>query len=200
MTGSAPTLAPSTIPPALRADAARNRESIVCAAAKAYASRGTDVSLEDVAHLAGVGVGTVYRRFPTKQALLDTLFEGKMSEFAEHAEQMAALACSDPWRAFSEHVLFLVGEQAKDLAFSDLLRDPEATSPAFQEHHRRSIAASQALVRAAQQAGLLRDGFSHSDLLLITDANHGVVQHAGQDAAAASERFGRYMLQAFSSR
>jgi len=200
MAGSAPTVASPAAAPALRADAARNRESIVCAAAKAYASRGTDVSLEDVAHLAGVGVGTVYRRFPTKQALLETLFEGKMSEFAEHAEQMAALACSEPWRAFSEHVMFLVGQQARDLAFSDLLRDPEATSPAFQEHHRRSIAASQALVRAAQQAGVLRDGFSHADLLLVTDANHGIVQNAGREAAEASERFGRYMLQAFGNR
>lgn len=171
----------------------------MCAAAQAYASRGTDVSLEDVAHLAGVGVGTVYRRFPTKQALLETLFEGKMNEVAEHAEKMAELAETAPWRAFSEHVLFLLGEQARDLAFSDLLRDPVATSPAFQDHHRRSFTASQSLVRSAQQAGVLRDGFVHSDLLLITDANRGVVQHAGAGAQAASARFGRYLLEAFSA-
>ena len=62
----------------LRADAERNRRRILAAAAEVFADRGLDVSLDDIAAAAGVGVGTVYRRFPNKDSLIDALFEEKM--------------------------------------------------------------------------------------------------------------------------
>jgi AcrR family transcriptional regulator len=64
----------------LRADAARNRERTLEAAAEVFAERGLGATLNDVAHHAGLGVGTVYRRFPNKEALIDALFENKVTE------------------------------------------------------------------------------------------------------------------------
>ena len=63
----------------LRSDAERNRQRILAAAAEVFAERGLDVSLDDIAAAAGVGVGTVYRRFPDKDALIDALFEEKIA-------------------------------------------------------------------------------------------------------------------------
>src|ERR687893_559304 len=64
----------------LRADAERNRQRILAAASTVFAERGLDVSLDDIAGAAGVGVGTVYRRFPDKDALIDALFEDKIAD------------------------------------------------------------------------------------------------------------------------
>lgn len=180
--------------PHLRADAARNRERILCEAATLYASGGSDISLEEVARAAGVGVGTMYRRFPTKQALVEALFEGKMNAYAERSEQAAAEAETEPWEAFRGYLMFLLEEQAKDLAFSEVLRDPATGSELFRQLHRRALRASLSLVRSALAAGVLRPDFRHPDLLLITDANHGITVNNAPSSATASARFAALIL------
>ena len=92
----------------LRADAARNRQRVLAAAAEVFAERGLDVSLDEVAHAAGVGVGTLYRRFPNKEALVDALFEDKVENMVVLAHEAEAL--DDPWEGFVyfiEHALEL---------------------------------------------------------------------------------------------
>ena len=79
----------------LRRDAERNRERILAAAGEVFAERGLEVTLDDIAHHAGVGVGTVYRRFPDKEQLIDALFEDRMDAIVQVAEE--ALAAADPW-------------------------------------------------------------------------------------------------------
>lgn len=83
----------------LRADAARNRERILAAAAEVFAARGLDVTLDDIAAHAGLGVGTVYRRFPNRDALVEALFEARLDEVAG----LAARAVDEPdsWIALS---------------------------------------------------------------------------------------------------
>ena len=159
----------------LRIDAERNRAAILAAAAKVYAEQGCDSSLEAVARLAGVGVGTVYRRFPTKEALIEALLEDAMKTYAEQAERAAARSAVEPWQAFREHVLTLVTAQAKDRAFSEVITAPGRMSPAFREYHRRAIRASFAVVAQAKAAGVVRADLEHRDLLLLTLANHGLV-------------------------
>ncbi|MFV0451917.1 MAG: TetR/AcrR family transcriptional regulator [Propioniciclava sp.] len=183
----------------LRADAERNRQRILAVARDAYAAGGVEVSLDEIARLAGLGVGTVYRRFPTKDALLDALFEEQMTAYAEHTEAARDLAETDPWRAFREHVLFIGSAQACDLGFSDILRDPARGSAEFQALHRRALRASMALVRTAKAAGALRADFRHSDLLLLTNANFGVVSAQPGTATAASRRLVDLMLDAFAA-
>jgi AcrR family transcriptional regulator len=79
----------------LRRDAARNRERILEAAGEVFATRGLEVTLDDIAHHAGVGVGTVYRRFHDKEQLIDALFDDRMDAVLTVAEE--ALAADDPW-------------------------------------------------------------------------------------------------------
>src|ERR1700756_2007672 len=84
-------------PRPLRADAARNRERVLAAAREAFAEYGRDAQMEDVARRAGVGVGTVYRHFATKEALVDALLETRFRQAMERARE--ALALEDPWEA-----------------------------------------------------------------------------------------------------
>jgi AcrR family transcriptional regulator len=82
----------------LRVDAERNRQRIIAAARQAFADLGLEVPMEDIARRAGVGVGTLYRRYPTRGDLIAAAFETKMTAYAEAARQ--ALADPDPWRGF----------------------------------------------------------------------------------------------------
>jgi AcrR family transcriptional regulator len=79
----------------LRRDAERNRQRILAAAGELFTQRGLGVTLDDIARHAGVGVGTVYRRFPDKEVLIDALFEQRLESICAVAEQ--ALAAPDPW-------------------------------------------------------------------------------------------------------
>src|SRR5215213_9716410 len=84
----------------LRADARRNRERILDAARFACAQKGASVQMDDVARGAGVGVGTVYRHFPTKEALIEALVAEKYRAAVENAR--AALEVDDPWESFAD--------------------------------------------------------------------------------------------------
>ena len=94
----------------LRKDAALNRERLLAAASELFAERGPGVTLNDIAHHAGVGVGTAYRRFANKAEIIDALFEDRLQEIARLATE--ALAKEDAWEAF---VAFF--EQALELLF-----------------------------------------------------------------------------------
>ena len=97
----------------LRRDAERNRQKILSAAAEVIAERGLDATLDDVARQAGVGVGTVYRRFPGKEALAEALFDERLGTLAAIAEH--ALADPDPWAGLVRYL-----EQAAELLTADL--------------------------------------------------------------------------------
>src|SRR5919199_6062316 len=83
----------------LRKDAARNRQRLLDAASELFAARGLDVTLNDIAHHAGVGVGTAYRRFANKEEVIDALFEQRLNEVATRAE--AALTDPDAWHGLT---------------------------------------------------------------------------------------------------
>jgi AcrR family transcriptional regulator len=103
----------------LRRDAERNRQRILAAAGELFTQRGLGVTLDDIARHAGVGVGTVYRRFPDKEVLIDALFEQRLETMCLIAEQ--ALAESEPWDGF---VLFFERGcelQAHDRGLKELL-------------------------------------------------------------------------------
>ena len=80
------------------------------------------VTLEHIAEVAGVGVGTIYRRFSSVQELAAEVLEEKMTRYADRTEAAASKrALTDPWPAFRDYVLFILEEQANDLAFSDVV-------------------------------------------------------------------------------
>lgn len=88
------------------------------AASRVFAEEGTEVTLEHIAHVAGVGIGTIYRRFPTIDALVQVVFDEKMIRYADRSELAAEQALTQPWAAFRDYVLYILEQQVTDLAFS----------------------------------------------------------------------------------
>jgi AcrR family transcriptional regulator len=186
---------PETRP--LRADAERNRQAIICAAGSVLAQEGSEVTLEHIAEVAGVGVGTIYRRFSSVEDLMGVVLEEKMRHYAERTEQAAELARTQPARAFGDYVMFTLEQQATDAAFSDVLLSSDSASELFHAEKARAFRASLQLVARAKDAGAVRADFDHSDLYMLQHAARGLLRSTQRTAPLAWKRFGEYMLQAF---
>jgi AcrR family transcriptional regulator len=105
----------------LRADARRNREKVLAAARAVFSEQGVDAQMDDVARRADVGVGTVYRHFPTKDALLNALTDELFDVIAAHAREL--LGHDDPWEAFQDALWFGAEKTAGDRAFAEILAE-----------------------------------------------------------------------------
>ena len=149
----------------LRRDAERNRQLILRAAAEVFTTRGLQASLDDVARHAGVGVGTVYRRFPDKESLAEALFEDRIEAMATLAEH--ALTEPDPWTGLMS---FLEGA-CTQLATDRGLREIVMFATHGRDRTGRARARMQplvtALVQRAQQDGQLRADIRPTDMLFI---------------------------------
>ena len=176
-------------------DAARNRERLLEAARGAFAERGLDVPFDEIARRAGVGIATLYRRFPTRGELVAAAFAPKVSSYAAAAE--VALDHRDPWKGFSDFVRTVCAMQAADAGFADVLALTFPTTPDFERDMQATLERVQELVDRAQRAGSLRADFVLEDLVMLLMANAGVVNATKQHAPKAWERFAAYMLDAF---
>jgi AcrR family transcriptional regulator len=172
--------APDTqTPKPLRADARRNRERIIEAARTVFAERGVEAQMDDVACEAGVGVGTVYRHFPNKEALLGELVAAKFRTFGDNAER--ALEVEDPWEAFAG-LLRANGEICvRDIGIQEALsRTPEAWRLAEPEYERLDALANQ-LVARAQEAGVLRQDFTVAEIPMLMSGLYSTMAVSGYD-------------------
>jgi AcrR family transcriptional regulator len=181
----------------LRADAERNRQAIICAAGSVLAQEGSDVTLEHIADVAGVGVGTIYRRFSSLDELIGVVLEEKMRRYAERTEEFARQAEAEPGEAFRNYVMFILEQQATDAAFNDVLLSARGGTELFRDDLTRAFRASVQLVERARDAGAVRADFHHSDLLMLQHAARGLLRGTQKVAPLAWKRFGEYMLQAF---
>lgn len=179
----------------LRVDAERNRGRIVEAAQAAFAEVGLDVPLEDVAGRAGVGIATLYRRFPTREDLIATCFERRVADYANAAEE--ALDAPDAWAGFCAYVERICGMQAADRGLKDVLTRTFPDARTMEAHRTRGYEMSVRMIERTQEAGALRADFVPEDLVLLLMANAGVVQGAGEAAPDAWRRFVALMLEAF---
>jgi AcrR family transcriptional regulator len=118
------TSVPTPVEKPLRADARRNREKVLAAARAVFAEQGVDAQMDDVARHADVGVGTVYRHFPTKDALLNALSDELFAVVAVYTRNQLTL--DDPWEAFTRAMWFGAEKTAGDRAFAEIL---SATRP-----------------------------------------------------------------------
>ena len=154
-------MAPSE-PRALRADAARNRRRILDAARGVFAEHGLGVGVDSVARAAGVGVGTLYRRFPNKQDLLTAVIEDGVTRIAEEIEGIEGI--DDPWAAFAAAVEAFAGAVARDRGFYEvILGTPKHVSTAVQSRQ-RLVAALDRVLRRAQEAGVVRSDVVADDV------------------------------------
>lgn len=152
----------------LRRDAERNRQRIIDAAREVFAERGLSVSLDDIARHAGVGVGTVYRRFPDKEQLIDALFEDRLGEVLRAADE--SLAIADPWRSVAQFLERLLELQVEDRALKELLLSTSDAHARIEQGRARIQPVVGALLERAQRAGVVRDDIAVSDLVLLQHA------------------------------
>jgi AcrR family transcriptional regulator len=149
----------------LRRDAERNRERILAAARVVFAERGLSGSHDDIAREAGVGVGTVYRRFPDKEQLIDALFDARIEQIADVAR--AAADHPDPWEALVGYLVRMQEVQSKDRALKEiLLGGARGTERAVAARSLIAPIAAQVLQRA-KDAGVVRGDIELTDLPLI---------------------------------
>jgi AcrR family transcriptional regulator len=163
----------------LRADARRNRERILEAARIVFAEQGGEAQIDDIARAARVGVGTVYRHFPHKDALLGELVNQKFRGFADNAER--ALEVEDPWEAFAgllrANAEFCAGDVGVQQA---LARGPAAWEFAATELHRLRETTSRLIARA-QEAGVMRPDFVVDDIAMLMCALSSTMGVPGYD-------------------
>lgn len=172
--------------PTLRADAERNRLRIVEAARAVFAERGLGVSLEEVAKRAGVGIATLYRRFPTRDDLIAASFEQKMVEYADAARE--ALRAPDAWSGFCGYLERVCAMQAADCGLQDVLTLTFPTAKVLEEQRAYAYADVEEVIRRAQADGSLRADFVTQDLVLFLMANAGVIRGTRESAPEAWKR------------
>jgi AcrR family transcriptional regulator len=181
----------------LRADAERNRERLLCAAREVFAEQGLQAPMTEVARRAGVGVATLFRRFPTRDDLITATFAAKMAAYADAIDE--ALADPDPWNGFRRYVERVCAMQAADRGFTDVLTMTFPAAESFEADRNRAGKAFGELIDRAKATGQLRRDFAHQDLPLILMANAGVVAATAGAAPDAWRRLVGYLLQAFAA-
>ena len=137
-----------------RADARRNYEKVLVAAREAFAEGGESTSLEEIARRAGVGIGTLYRHFPTRQALLEAVYVDGVEDICRSA---AELDGADPWEALNGWVeRFLAYLATKRALHGELLNYMDQDAELFKTSRALLYAAGEPLVERAQAAGVVR--------------------------------------------
>jgi AcrR family transcriptional regulator len=182
-------------PRSLRADAERNRAAILAGARDVFAEQGLEAPLEVIAARAGVGIATLYRRFPTREKLVAAALLEKIALYAEAAER--ALAVPDPWAGFAGFVQRICELQACDRGLGDLLSMTLPADEQIEQLRTRANADVITLIERAKASGTLRDDFAGEDLLLLLIATAAVMQVTRADAPDAWRRFVALALDAF---
>jgi AcrR family transcriptional regulator len=167
---------PTADPRPIRADARRNRERILEAARAAVAEHGRRVQVDDVARGAGVGVGTVYRHFPTKEALIDALVAEKFRVTIENLR--AALDIEDPWEAFAAGLRRNAEVMAKDAGLRDAL---SRLGPDVMEAAEGRAELGRRLLERAQAAGEVRADATVQDVSMLMAGLSASMAHPGLD-------------------
>src|ERR687898_2788952 len=149
----------------LRADAERNRQRLLAAAKDLFATRGLDVTLDDIARHAGVGTGTAYRRFPNKDALIDALMVDRIGELGRIAED--CLEDADPWAGLTGYFERALALQASDRGLKEVLFSSGRGRERSVQARRQIAPVVTKLVKRAVEAGAVRSDFSTSDVPAI---------------------------------
>lgn len=148
----------------LRADAARNRAKVLEAATRTFGEQGVDAPIPEIARRAGVGIGTVYRQFPSKHDLLVALAAERYAWLAEQIERAASDA--DPWEGFTRVLWKAAAVQVADRSFRQVMREV-ATVPELEPLRLRVVDAIARLLERAQAAGVVRDDVTPQDLPVV---------------------------------
>jgi AcrR family transcriptional regulator len=166
----------------MRADARRNYERLVEEAKLAFGRHGVDASLEDIARAAGVGIGTLYRHFPTREALLETLLRDRFDSQAATAREL--LDAPSPIDALRTWLLDIGHTSARYRGLSESMMTAltDETSRLYASCHAMQDGLSH-LVERARDAGELREDVTTQELLLLAHAVAWASEHVGSENA-----------------
>lgn len=172
-----------TKPRALRADAERNRTHLLETAQRVFATEGLEVPIDEVARRAGLGVGTLYRHFPTKEALFAAIVIDRMTKVAERAEGL--VDAEDAGEAFFAMLGAMAEESGKKKDFIQALERVEGAKASMVAAKQRFRAAVDTLLERAQRTKAVRADVSVEDVLALF---RGVVAVGGDTAEARARR------------
>jgi len=162
----------------MRADARRNYDKVLAAAREAFAEGGAETSLEGIARRAGVGIGTLYRHFPTRQALLEAVYVGEVEQVCRSAEELMEMS---PWEGFSAWMFRLMSYLAtKQALAAELLDYVGRDSDLFSTCRTTLFAAGEPLLGRAQDAGAVR---RDTDLAEVVQLVGGIAKIQATDRA-----------------
>lgn len=161
-----------------RADARRNYDKVIAAARQAFAERGDATSLEEIARRADVGIGTLYRNFPNRQALLEAVYVDEVESLSKSAAEFDALP---PWDAFAAWVRRLVGYLVTKQALAhELLEYLDYDAPLFKTCRSSLVSAGQPLLERAKEARVVRADVDLWDIIKIVG---GIAKIPGAEPA-----------------
>lgn len=176
----------------LRRDAVVNRQKVLDAATELFCKFGVNASLEDVARNAGVGIGTLYRRFPSRAELIVAVYEPAMHAWAGSIQD--ALKESDACDGLRNVLRGLFDLQFTFRGYADVMTMTFPLSPEFESTRMRGVEGLRVLTRRAKRQGCLRKDYSPMDLMIFMMANAGIVDAGGDVARVASKRLLAYFF------
>lgn len=149
----------------LRRDAERNRQRIIASARAVFRERGLETTLDDVAHHAGLGVGTVYRRFPNKEHLVEAMFADRLDDIGRLISD--SLEKPDPWQALLDFLWESATLIAGDRGLHDVLLSSAFGQDKVAEARDKLIPLAQDMIGRAKKAGKLRTDIEPEDLPML---------------------------------
>ncbi|HEY1370680.1 MAG TPA: TetR/AcrR family transcriptional regulator [Gaiellaceae bacterium] len=172
----------------LRSDARRNRERLVASARELFATQGVDVPVEEITRHAGLGMGTLYRHFPTKEELIDAVLEESFADLVGAAEQ-AALE-EDAWAAFTGFLEQALALHVGNRGLKDMLATTARGRKRAEAMRARIRPLMRRLIVRAQEQGTLRPDFTPEDLPVVFWAAGRVIETT---ATVAPDYWRRYL-------
>jgi AcrR family transcriptional regulator len=176
----------------LRSDAARNRAALVAAARQVMAERGLEAPLDEIARRAGIGNATLYRRFPRRIDLIAAVFADRMSDHARAVQ--VALDAVDPWEGLRSYIETVAELQVHDRGIADLITMDVSTAPEIEALRDQAFHGLVEVIDRAKAAGALRADATPEDVVVILQANAGLVTRAHRAAGQASHRLIHLLL------
>src|SRR3954447_17782287 len=172
----------------LRKDAERNRERLLTAASELFAERGLNVTLNDIARRAGVGVGTAYRRFANEEEVIDALFEQRLQDVIAVAHE--ALEATDAWAGLMSFLERSLHMQFGDRGLTEIMNSPQLGRQRVNQTRDRIAPLMTQLVARAKQQGAIRPDFDQTDLIFIQLALAAIID---KTRGLAPDLYRRYL-------
>jgi AcrR family transcriptional regulator len=186
------------LPQMLRSDARDNRDRVLEAARELFAEHGLDVTMREVARRAEVGPATLYRRFPTKQDLVEAAFTDEM----HRCSSIVADGCADPdpWSGFRSIVERVLVVNSRNQGFTEAFTAADPSEPGLVAHRRSQLIQLRRLMARARAAGQMRADATVDDFVLVLQAGRGLSVVTSRRRAAAARRLAELALDGFRAR